>query len=142
MMKKASASAGYSGKSAVQKLGIPENAPLVVLGTPVAYEDLVGSLPAGTKVMPRIVAGATFIHLFSQSRTHLERTFPQVARALADDGMLWVSWPKKSSAVASDLTESIIREIGLRTALVDVKVCAVDETWSGLKFVRRLRARG
>jgi hypothetical protein len=82
-----------------------------------------------------------FIHLFTKDRAELEREFPLQARALAPAGMLWVSWPKGSSGVKTDLSETVVRGIGLGTGLVDVKVCAVDDVWSGLKFVIRLKNR-
>ena len=86
--------------------------------------------------------GAPFIHQFARRKADLTEMFPRLARALADGGMLWISWPKKTSKVATDLTEDIVRGLGLPLGLVDVKVCAVDETWSGLKFVRRKALRG
>lgn len=83
----------------------------------------------------------TFIHYFAHSRELLQHDFPTLKKALVKDGMLWISWPKKTSKIASDLDENIIREIGLNNGLVDVKVCAVDDDWSGLKFVYRLKDR-
>ena len=82
-----------------------------------------------------------FEMIFTKSRTELARDFPRLTRALAPAGMLWVSWPKKSSGVATDLDENVVRKIGLEAGLVDVKVCAVTEVWSGLKFVRRVKDR-
>jgi hypothetical protein len=87
-------------------------------------------------------ASARFVHLFVRNAAELERRLPALDRALADDGMIWISWPKKSSGLATDLTEDGIRRAALLLGLVDVKVCAVDEVWSGLKVVRRLRERG
>jgi hypothetical protein len=82
-----------------------------------------------------------FAMLFTKSRAELTREFARIAKDLAPAGMLWTSWPKKSSGVATDLDENVVREIGLDAGLVDVKVCAVTEVWSGLKFVRRLKDR-
>ncbi len=82
-----------------------------------------------------------FIHLFSKSRAEMERELKRAAQALAPAGMLWISWPKKSSGVATDLTENVIREIGLKAGLVDGKVCAVTDVWSGLKFVIPVKKR-
>ena len=82
-----------------------------------------------------------FVMVFTQSRTQLTKEFSRLAKRLAPAGMLWVSWPKKSSGVATDVGENVVREIGLDAGLVDVKVCAVTEIWSGLKFVRRLKDR-
>jgi hypothetical protein len=79
--------------------------------------------------------------IFTKSKTELSREFKQVAKQLAPAGMLWVSWPKKSSGVTTDLNDNVVREIGLKAGLVDVKVCAVTDIWSGLKFVRRLKDR-
>jgi len=82
-----------------------------------------------------------FIHFFATRRRQLEQKFAALKKALAKDGMLWISWPKGSSGVATDLNENVVREIGLARGLVDVKVCAIDSVWSGLKFVYRLRDR-
>jgi hypothetical protein len=82
-----------------------------------------------------------FIQFFSSRRSHLDEQFPKLKASLSPSGMLWVSWPKGSSGVPTDLTENVVRDIGLTNGLVDVKVCAVDETWSGLKFVFRLKDR-
>lgn len=82
-----------------------------------------------------------FAMVFTKSKTELTREFKSISKRLAPAGMLWVSWPKKSSGVAADLDENVVREIGLAAGLVDVKVCAVTETWSGLKFVRRVKDR-
>jgi hypothetical protein len=83
-----------------------------------------------------------FIHQFARRKDDLAEAFPRLAQALADDGMVWISWPKKTSKIATDLTEDVVRGLGLPLGLVDVKVCAIDETWSGLKFVRRKELRG
>jgi hypothetical protein len=132
--------AGYSGTPLAAKLGIKAGIRLVVLHAPWDYAATVVP-PAGTPLSTRLGTTATFVHLFVRRRSELERTLPRIAKALADTGMLWVSWPKKSSGVATDVTEDLIRAPGLANGLVDVKVCAVDEIWSGLKFVRRLSER-
>ena len=91
----------------------------------------------------RLPAGQLdMVHTFETSRTALEGRFPELKKSLAGNGMLWVSWPKRAAKIKTDLDENTIREIGLRNGLVDVKVCAVDETWSGLKFVYRVEDRG
>jgi hypothetical protein len=133
--------AGYSKRSLSEKLGIKPGARVVVLGGPASYEELLGTLPSGVAVSSRLSAGATFIHRFARRQSELQADFGRLALALADDGMLWISWPKKSSGAETDLNENIVRDMGLTQGLVDVKVCAVDETWSGLKFVRRLSNR-
>jgi hypothetical protein len=133
--------AGYSGTPLAQKLGLRSGQEAIVLHPPRPYEEIVSPLPKGVKLRARLHPGAEFIHLFTRSRADLARRFPRLASALADPGLLWISWPKKSSSLTSDLDENVVREIGLATGLVDVKVCAVDEDWSGLKFVRRLANR-
>jgi hypothetical protein len=133
--------AGYSGKSLVEKLGIKPGMRLAIIGPPSGYRTTLGALPPGVSVLASPRGTLPFIHLFTTRRSLLERRFPSLKRALAQDGALWVSWPKKSSGVATDLTEDVVREVALAGGLVDVKVCAVDEVWSGLKLVRRVRDR-
>jgi hypothetical protein len=134
--------AGYSRRSLVDKLGIKAGSLVILLAAPEGYERTLGELPTGAGVRRRLAGGAKFIHQFASRRDDLAAAFPRLARALADDGMVWISWPKKTSKVATDLTEDVVRGLGLPLGLVDVKVCAVDETWSGLKFVRRKELRG
>jgi hypothetical protein len=129
---------GYSRRSLTEKLGIPPGQRLVVRHEPRPYPLLVGRLPSGSSLTSRLFRNSGFIHQFATRTSDLRADFPRLAQALADDGMLWVSWPKRSSGVVTDLNENIVRELGLAQGLVDVKVCAVDEVWSGLKFVRRL----
>ena len=133
--------AGYSGTPLIKKLGIKEGMTLVVVNSPVNYEDLLGGLPKGTQETKSLRAQAGFIHYFTKSQSELRKTFPRLKKTLAENGMLWISWPKASSKVLTDLNENHVRDIGLLTGLVDVKVCAVDDTWSGLKFVYRLKDR-
>jgi hypothetical protein len=133
--------AGYSGTPLARKLGLQPGREAIVVHPPRPYEEMVAPVPAGVQVRHRLHPGAEFIHFFTRSRADLTRRFPRLASALADQGALWISWPKKSSPLAGDIDENIVREIGLTTGLVDVKVCAVDEDWSGLKFVRRLAHR-
>jgi hypothetical protein len=133
--------AGYSQRSLSQKLGIKPGIPIVALGAPKTYSDLLGPLPQGTTLHSRLPAATSFIHRFVQRQDELRSDITRLATALIDDGILWISWPKKTSGVATDLDENVIREIGLSQGLVDVKVCAVDEVWSGLKFVRRVENR-
>ena len=133
---------GYSARSLVDKLGIRGDTAVVLLGGPPGYLALLGRLPPGATIVTRLPRRARFIHLFARLRIELEAGLPRAARALADDGMLWVSWPKKAARLPSDLTEDTVRAVGLPLGLVDVKVCAVDEVWSGLRFVRRKALRG
>jgi hypothetical protein len=134
--------AGYSSRTLVEKLGIRPATRVVALGAPATYASLLGALPPGATLHSRLPATSGFIHRFVRRRDELAADFPRLARALTDDGSLWISWPKRASGVKTDLTEDVVRELGLKQGLVDVKVCAVDEVWSGLKFVRRVKNRG
>lgn len=134
-------SVGYSPRSLVDKLGIKPGMRIAILGAPRGFRTTLGTLPPGVSVVAEPRGTLPLIHFFTTKRTLLERRFPALKRALEQDGALWVSWPKKSSGVATDLTEDVVREVALADGLVDVKVCAVDEVWSGLKLVRRLRDR-
>lgn len=129
--------AGYSPRSLADKLGIKPGTVVTTLGPPPAYLELLAPVPADVTFVSRLGRRARFVHCFVTRRAELEKEFPALAAALADDGMAWISWPKKAAKVETDLTEDVVREVGLRAGLVDVKVCAVDEVWSGLKFVRR-----
>lgn len=133
--------AGYSPKPLAQKLGLKEGTRVVAISAPPGYRRLLAPIPRGVSFTPRLSRSAAFVHWFVRRRRELERGFARVASALADTGVLWISWPKKSSGVATDVTEDVLREVGLPHGLVDVKVCSVDNTWSGLKFVRRLQHR-
>lgn len=133
---------GYSGKPLATKLGLKEGIRALVVGAPQHYVALLGSLPKGVTIHGRASGKFEFIHLFTHSKRHLKSLLPKFKRSLEPHGMLWVSWPKGSSKIESDLNENIVREIGLGNGLVDVKVCAVDTDWSGLKFVYRVKDRG
>jgi hypothetical protein len=133
--------AGYSGTPLPRKLGLPAAGRAVLLDAPAGFPRLLGKLPAELKVTPRLGRAETYVHIFSTESATLRKRFATAARALDKAGTLWVSWPKKASGVATDLTEDVVRAIGLGAGLVDVKVCAVDEVWSGLKFMYRLRDR-
>jgi hypothetical protein len=132
---------GYSQKPLSQKLGIKPGMRVVALGAPGSYAALLGELPPGATLHSRLSRTSPFIHRFVSRRLELQADFGRLAHSLADDGALWISWPKKTSGVATDLNENLIRDLGLPLGLVDVKVCAIDEVWSGLKFVRRLENR-
>jgi hypothetical protein len=133
--------AGYSQRSLAAKLGIKPGAVVTALSPPPAYVKLLSPVPADVTFVSRLGKRARFIHCFVTRRAELDKEFPALARVLADDGMVWISWPKKAAKVETDLTEDVVRALGLRAGLVDVKVCAVDEVWAGLKFVRRLADR-
>ena len=129
---------GYSGTPLVKKLGIMEGARFQFVSAPRTFRALLGRLPKATAVDEGALDLAI---LFVKSQAALAKEFPQLRDRLVSNGTLWVSWPKRASGVATDLNEGIVRDYGLGAGLVDVKVCAIDETWSGLKFVRRLKDR-
>lgn len=133
--------AGYSGRSLVDKLGIKPNTRIAIINPPRGYRATLGRLPPGVTVTSTARGSLPFIHFFVKDRAVLEQRFPGLLRELAVDGSLWISWPKKASGVLTDITEDVIRAVALPTGLVDVKVAAVDDVWSGLKLVRRLKHR-
>jgi hypothetical protein len=133
--------AGYSKTPTWKKLGIREGMRIIHLHAPENYPQILGELPRGATLEDRLRENAPFIHYFTKVKSGLSRDFPKLKEALVPDGALWISWPKGASKVTTDVTENVVREIGLKGGLVDVKVCAVDETWSGLKFVFRLKDR-
>jgi hypothetical protein len=133
--------AGYSGTPLLKKLGIKPGYSLYIGNPPEKYFDWLNPLPEDIMVKQRITRETDFIHIFCLSQKEFQAGFARAKKSLKKDGMLWVSWPKKASKVETDLDENIIREFGLKSGLVDVKVCAVDETWSGLKFVFRVKDR-
>jgi hypothetical protein len=133
--------AGYSKKSLVEKLGIKAGFKISILDPPKNYNSTLGKLPENVAVMKELKGPLDFIHFFTEERKELGSKFPILKQELSRDGMVWISWPKISSKVATDLNENIVREIGLKNGLVDVKTCAVDEIWSGLKFVYRVKDR-
>ncbi|KAA9132531.1 DUF3052 family protein [Marinihelvus fidelis] len=129
--------AGYSGTPLATKLGIKAGSRVKVLGAPAHFPGLLAPLPEGAVVSSRLRAPVDIFHLFTTSRARLRRLLRQGLGEIPQDGAIWVSWPKKSSGVASQVTEDVIREVALPMTLVDIKVCAVDETWSALKLVVR-----
>ena len=133
--------AGYSKRSLVEKLGIKAGQRIAVLNAPGGYERTLGQLPQGVSVARGLDGPLDFIHFFTTSRAHLAAELPRLRGALAQNGALWVSWPKGASKVPTDLNENVVREIGLANGVVDVKVAAVDEVWSALKLVIRLKDR-
>ena len=134
--------AGYSKTPLAQKLGIKPGAKVVTLEEPAGYRKWLAPLPAGVSFRDKAAAGSEFIHLFATERRTLEAELKRLRGLVANTGVLWVSWPKKSSGVKTDITEDVIREVCLPMGFVDVKVCAVDETWSGLKLMIRRERRG
>jgi hypothetical protein len=133
--------AGYSGTPLVQKIGIKPGDRVVLRNHPASFVKDLGKLPDGAQSSDRLSGKANVVIYFTDKRAALEKDFFRLSDALVPDGMLWIGWPKKASGRATDLTENVVREIGLERGLVDVKVCAIDGTWSGLKFVIRLKDR-
>lgn len=134
--------AGYSGTPLIKKLGVKPGHKLIVVSAPQEYESWLGPLPQdATEVSLRTKSGIHFIHLFVKDRKSLSRDFVKLKSRMAKDGMMWISWPKQSSGMKTDLDGNQVREYGLKNGLVDVKVCAVSDTWSGLKFVYRVADR-
>jgi hypothetical protein len=131
--------AGYSGTPLVTKLGIKPDTRIQFFDPPDDFGETLGSPPDGLRHVTR--GALDFAIVFVRRRIDLEKRFPLVRDRLEPNGTLWVGWPKKSARTTTDLTENVVREIGLDAGLVDVKVCAIDDTWSGLKFVRRIRDR-
>jgi hypothetical protein len=133
--------AGYSGTPLPKKLGIKEGARVALLGKPGGFEDTLGGLPAGARMVDAGADGVDVAVLFTTSLADLAGRFREAAERITDAGGLWVAWPKKASGIPTDLNENVIRELGLGEGLVDNKVCAIDETWSGLRFVYRVKDR-
>jgi cell fate regulator YaaT (PSP1 superfamily) len=134
--------AGYSGKQTWEKLGLQAGESVVVIGAPSDYAKLIGGVPPETKISSRISGNPEMVHLFATEKKVLERHLKSLRSAISQDGAVWVSWPKKSAKVETDISEDAIREVALPMGYVDVKVCAVNEIWSGLKLVIRKSNRG
>jgi len=133
--------AGYSGTPLAQKLGLKPEQTVATIAAPAGYRKLLAPLPKAVSFTTEIAAETPFVHLFVTKRATMEKELKRLRRLLADTGVLWVSWPKKSSGVATEITEDVIRDVCLPLGFVDVKVCAVDETWSGLKLMIRRENR-
>jgi hypothetical protein len=132
---------GYSGTPLATKLGIKQDQRLAFPGAPEGFQELLGELPPGARVRGRVRGPLEVIVFFTKSRAELERRLPALRRAMTPAAGLWIAWPKRASGVETDMTEDVARELGLANRLVDNKVCAIDETWSGLRLVIRLRDR-
>ena len=133
--------AGYSGTPLPRKLGIRPGARVALIGAPDGFEAVLGELPDGVAVHSRLRGSCDVIVAFFSGRAALIRRLDALSAALAPDGGLWLAWPKRSSGVTTDLTETEVRALGLDTGLVDNKVCAIDATWSALRFVYRVADR-
>jgi hypothetical protein len=133
--------AGYSGTPLSAKLGIKPGFKILADGAPANYPSLLAPLPSGVTFVNKLTKSVDLIHLFTKSASELDVKLRSWRNAMKSDGTIWISWPKKASKVATDITEDMIREIALPMGFVDVKVCAVDEVWSGLKLVVRKELR-
>lgn len=134
---------GYSGTPLSQKLGIKPGGTLIVINPPENYARLLAPLPEGAKLSNRLTQDCLFVHLFTRKRADLERYLARLRSKISDLGVVWISWPKKAAKIETDVTEDVIRAVALPLGFVDTKVCAVDETWSGLKLmVRRENRKG
>jgi hypothetical protein len=126
----------YSGTSLLKKLGVKSNTSLALIDAPAGFRESLGSLPGGATIRDEFGHGCDLTMWFVRSSEKLNRGIKRIAAEL-DDGLVWIAWPKKTSAIASDLSQVSVRAVGLASGLVDFKVCAIDATWSGLLFTRR-----
>ena len=133
--------AGYSKTPLAQKLGIKTGTKVAALAAPAGYQKWLAPLPAGVLFTNKADPGSSFVHLFATERRTLAKELKRLRKLLDDAGVLWISWPKKASGVTTDITEDVVRQVCLPLGFVDVKVCAVDETWSGLKLMIRRENR-
>ncbi|MGH9967896.1 MAG: DUF3052 domain-containing protein [Pyrinomonadaceae bacterium] len=133
--------AGYSGTPLIKKLGIKEGFRVALVHSPKGFQKELGPLPSKARFTPCATKSLDVILVFVHSEAELKREFFLLASNLSVNGMIWVAWPKKSSGVVTDLAFTNVQRIGLEAGLVDVKICAVNDVWSGLKFVYRLKDR-
>lgn len=133
--------AGYSSTPLAKKLGIKEGSRIALVNAPENFQSELGELPDGVEFITRPTKSLDIILLFVLTERVLAREFSRLAEKLVTNGMIWIAWPKKSSGVTTDLSFERVQRIGLDVGLVDVKICAIDDTWSGLKFVYRLKDR-
>jgi hypothetical protein len=133
--------AGYSGTPLAKKLGIKEQTTVVAVGAPRGYRGLLDPLPAAVKFSSKIDKTTDIVHVFSTDKAELSRALGSYRKTLQPNAAVWVSWPKKSAKVPTDITEDVVREVALPLGFVDIKVCAIDEVWSGLKLVVRKELR-
>jgi hypothetical protein len=133
--------AGYSGTSLATKLGIKEGHRVAFASAPEGFRGLLGDLPDKVRVRSRVAGPLDVIVFFTKRRAELERRLPALRRAMDPAAGLWIAWPKRASGVQTDMTEDVARDLGYANRLVDNKVCAIDETWSGLRLVIRRKDR-
>ena len=127
--------AGYSGTPLVKKLGIKDGFKIRLVNEPEYYFELLGKLPETVEIVRDRNSKKNFVHYFARTAKDLQKDMPTLKEEIFADGMIWISWPKKASKVATDITEDVVRNFALDNGLVDIKVCAIDEVWSGLKLV-------
>jgi hypothetical protein len=132
--------AGYSGTPLIKKLGIKSPMRISIINPPEDFYTVLGETPE-VELVEKPLKDMDFILFFADSKKEFERNFSKLGKTLVSNGMLWIGWPKKASKMPTDLNENIIRDFGLANGLVDVKVCAITDKWSGLKFVIRLKDR-
>ena len=136
--------AGYSGTPLSRKLGLKPGHAVHTIDAPSSYRALLAPLPDDVRFVGRLSSAVDVVHVFVTAASTLASVVPRIRKEMRDDAVVWVSWPKKAAGMKTDVTEDVVRAVALPTGLVDVKVCAVDDVWSGLKLVVRkeLRARG
>ena len=133
--------AGYSGTPLAKKLGLKPGDLVSLLDAPPGFRKLLDPVPEAVRFVAKFDKGARIVHTFATRKTDLAKTLAACRKSLAPDATIWVSWPKKTAKVPTDITEDVVRAVALPLGLVDIKVCAVDETWSGLKLVLRKELR-
>ena len=133
--------AGCSAAPLVKKIGIREGFRVALVNAPEHLIELLGPLPADAQIVVRLTNNLDVIMLFVSDEATLRKKFATLADKLVTNGMIWIAWPKKSAKVKTNLTFEVVQRIGLDYGLVDVKICAIDDVWSGLKFVYRLKDR-
>jgi hypothetical protein len=141
MVQEGSGVAGYSGTPLAKKLGIKEQAKVVAVGAPKGYREFLEPLPASVRFSSKVDDATDLVHIFTTRKSELSSALAACRKTLDPQAVVWVSWPKKSSKVPSEVTEDVVREVALPLGFVDVKVCAVDDVWSGLKLVVRKELR-
>lgn len=132
---------GCSGTPLARKLGVKEGSKVLVVGGPEGYARLLEPLPAAVQFVPRLSEATNIVHIFTDQRAELQRSLAAYRKTLKPTAMIWVSWPKKSAKVPTDITEDTVREVALPLDFVDIKVCAVTDVWSGLNLVVRKELR-
>ena len=133
--------AGYSATPLAKKLGIKDGFVIRLVGPPAYYFDLFEDMPVNIQILDEREPAKNLIHYFTKKADELRRDIPLLKREIETNGMIWISWPKKASKVTTDITEGMIRDLALSNGLVDIKVCAIDQIWSGLKLVIPVKDR-